>query len=36
MPLRDWFVAFWPDDPATGEAEWARYLSGQYVCLQAR
>lgn len=31
--LHDWFVAFWPDDPATGEAEWGHYLSGQYVCL---
>lgn len=31
--LRSWFVAFWPDDPATGEAEWGHYLSGQYVCL---
>ena len=32
--LHDWFVAFWEDDPATGEAEWAAYLSGQYVCLR--
>ena len=32
--LHDWFVAFWPDDPATGEAEWGHYLSGQYVCLE--
>lgn len=32
--LHDWFVAFWPDDPATGEEEWAAYLSGQYVCLR--
>ena len=31
--LHDWFVAFWADDPATGEAEWGHYLSGQYVCL---
>ena len=31
--LHDWFVAFWPDDPATGEQEWHRYLSGQYACL---
>ena len=31
--LHDWFVAFWPDDPATGEEEWGHYLSGQYVCL---
>jgi RimJ/RimL family protein N-acetyltransferase len=32
--LHDWFVAFWPDDPATAEDEWAAYLSGQYVCLR--
>lgn len=32
--LRSWFVAFWPDDPATGEQEWGHYLSGQYVCLR--
>ena len=32
--LHDWFVAFWEDDPATGEEEWAAYLSGQYVCLR--
>ncbi|HSF35905.1 MAG TPA: GNAT family N-acetyltransferase, partial [Nocardioides sp.] len=32
--LRRWFVAFWPDDPATGEQEWDHYLSGQYVCLR--
>jgi RimJ/RimL family protein N-acetyltransferase len=32
--LRRWFVAFWPDDPATGEQEWGHYLSGQYVCLR--
>lgn len=32
--LHDWFVAFWEDDPAAGEAEWAAYLSGQYVCLR--
>ncbi|HYJ27647.1 MAG TPA: GNAT family N-acetyltransferase [Nocardioides sp.] len=31
--LHDWFVAFWPDDPATAEQEWVHYLSGQYVCL---
>ncbi|WUI03247.1 DUF6058 family natural product biosynthesis protein [Spirillospora sp. NBC_00431] len=31
--LRGWFVAQW-DDPAAGEAEWAAYLSGQYVCLR--
>ncbi|GIM64378.1 hypothetical protein Pve01_83130 [Planomonospora venezuelensis] len=32
--LRDWFLAFWADDPATGEDEWGHYLSGQYVCLR--
>jgi RimJ/RimL family protein N-acetyltransferase len=32
--LHDWFVAFWEDDPVTGEEEWAAYLSGQYVCLR--
>src|SRR5690606_25107733 len=32
--LRDWFVAFWPDDAATGEDEWRHYLSGRYVCLR--
>ena len=32
--LRRWFVAFWADDPATAEAEWGHYLSGQYVCLR--
>lgn len=32
--LHDWFVAFWPEDPTTGEAEWGHYLSGQYVCLK--
>ncbi len=32
--LHDWFVAFWSGDPATGEREWANYLSGQYVCLR--
>lgn len=32
--LHDWFVAFWPDDPAAAEQEWVRYLSGQYACLQ--
>jgi RimJ/RimL family protein N-acetyltransferase len=32
--LRGWFLAFWPDDPATGEREWAAYLSGQHVCLR--
>ncbi len=32
--LHDWFVAFWPDDPATAEAEWDAFMSGQYVCLR--
>lgn len=32
--LKTWFVAFWEDDPATGELEWEHYLSGQYVCLR--
>lgn len=32
--LREWFVAFWGEDAATGEAEWGHYLSGQYVCLR--
>jgi RimJ/RimL family protein N-acetyltransferase len=32
--LHDWFVAFWPDDPAAAEREWARYLAGQHVCLR--
>ncbi|GAA1911017.1 GNAT family N-acetyltransferase [Nocardioides hwasunensis] len=32
--LHDWFVAFWEDDPDTGEQEWSAYLSGQYVCLR--
>lgn len=32
--LHDWFVAFWEDDPGTGEQEWVAYLSGQYVCLR--
>ncbi|CAM3748548.1 GNAT family N-acetyltransferase [Nocardioides zeicaulis] len=32
--LHGWFLAFWPDDPETGEAEWGHYLSGQYVCLE--
>jgi RimJ/RimL family protein N-acetyltransferase len=32
--LHDWFVAFWEGDEATGEQEWAAYLSGQYVCLR--
>lgn len=33
-PLHDWFVKFWPDDPATAEHEWATFLSGYYVCLR--
>ena len=32
--VHDWFVAFWPEDPAAGEEEWGHYLSGQYVCLR--
>ena len=32
--LHDWFLTFWPDDPATGEAEWTHYLSGRCVCLR--
>lgn len=32
--LRGWFVAFWDDEPVTGEQEWGHYLSGRYVCLQ--
>jgi RimJ/RimL family protein N-acetyltransferase len=32
--LHDWFIAFWVEDPAAGEREWAQYLSGQYVCLR--
>ncbi len=32
--LHDWFVEFWPDDPATAESEWREFLSGQYVCLR--
>jgi RimJ/RimL family protein N-acetyltransferase len=32
--LHDWFVAFWPDDPATGEQAWVDYLAGQHVCLR--
>jgi len=32
--LHDWFVEFWPDDPATAEREWDHFLSGQYVCLR--
>jgi RimJ/RimL family protein N-acetyltransferase len=32
--LHDWFVAFWEDEPATGEQEWAAYLTGQEVDLR--
>lgn len=32
--LHDWFVAFWAEDPVTGEEEWGHYLSGRYVCLR--
>lgn len=32
--LHDWFVAFWPDDPATGEEEWLAYLAGRHACLR--
>jgi RimJ/RimL family protein N-acetyltransferase len=32
--LHDWFVAFWEDDPAAGEQEWAAYLTGQEVSLR--
>lgn len=32
--LHAWFVAFWGDDAATGEAEWGHYLSGRYTCLK--
>ncbi|MFE3069921.1 DUF6058 family natural product biosynthesis protein [Streptomyces sp. NPDC059247] len=31
--LEAWFTGHWAD-AATGEAEWAAYLSGQYVCLR--
>ncbi|MQY15942.1 hypothetical protein SRB5_61340 [Streptomyces sp. RB5] len=30
--LHGWFTAHW-EDAAEGEAEWAAYLSGRYVCL---
>ena len=33
--LHDWFVAFWEDDPATGEQEWAA-LPVRAVRLPAR
>lgn len=29
--LHDWFVEFWPEDPALAEDEWHRFLSGQLV-----
>ena len=32
--LRAWFVGQW-SDPTEGEAEWASYLSGRYVCLHS-
>ncbi|MGW5779605.1 DUF6058 family natural product biosynthesis protein [Streptomyces sp. NPDC003863] len=32
--LRTWFTGHW-EDPAQGDAEWAAYLSGRYVCLHA-
>ncbi|WP_297741875.1 GNAT family N-acetyltransferase [Nocardioides sp.] len=32
--LHDWFVEFWPGDPATADFEWDTFLSGQYVCLR--
>ncbi|MFC9279181.1 DUF6058 family natural product biosynthesis protein [Streptomyces collinus] len=32
--LEAWFTAHWAD-PATGQAEWKAYLSGQYVCLHS-
>lgn len=32
--LHDWFVAFWPGDPATAEEEWDFFMSGQHVCLR--
>ena len=34
--LHAWFTSHWDDaDRATAEDEWAAYLSGRYVCLQA-
>ncbi len=32
--LHDWFVSFWPDDPALGEQEWRTYLTGRQVWLR--
>ncbi|UUZ61643.1 GNAT family N-acetyltransferase [Nocardioides sp. B-3] len=32
--LHDWFIGFWPGDPATAEREWSDFLSGRYVCLR--
>ncbi|WP_030689821.1 DUF6058 family natural product biosynthesis protein [Streptomyces globisporus] len=32
--LRAWFTGHW-EDADRGEAEWAAYLSGRYVCLHA-
>lgn len=32
--LEAWFTGHWAD-PVEGKAEWAAYLSGQYVCLHA-
>ncbi|MFJ9430041.1 DUF6058 family natural product biosynthesis protein [Streptomyces sp. NPDC101490] len=32
--LEAWFTGHWAD-PAIGRAEWAAYLSGQYVCLRS-
>ncbi|AXQ53749.1 DUF6058 family natural product biosynthesis protein [Streptomyces koyangensis] len=32
--LEAWFTGHWAD-PAEGKAEWAAYLSGQYVCLHS-
>ncbi|KUJ70728.1 hypothetical protein ACZ90_01830 [Streptomyces albus subsp. albus] len=32
--LEAWFTAHWAD-PATAQAEWHAYLSGQYVCLHS-
>jgi RimJ/RimL family protein N-acetyltransferase len=31
--LHDWFVAFWAEDPAAGEAAWEDYLAGRYAAL---
>lgn len=32
--LHDWFLAFWPDDPATAESEWDDFLAGQHFSLR--